>query len=1418
MTQANRLNLLYMNKSELCMGKGLFSRLILVLAVFSALPVMGQDNFLFREGFETSGTSIPAGWTLVHVQGSMDWKVGLGAGEFTAGQVGIPDTAAVGTYNAYFRVPSTNAHVTRLISPLIDLGDVDYVSLSFWHAQYPRNGQHSSLKVYYSTDLTSGDPILLASYPQAVYQWTLRELHLPSDVGQLYLIFEGHSGGGIPGSVCIDEVTISETVSEPRQLASVSSAQPSTSFIVKGTDKHPVLKTTLHVTGNTGPSELTSYTVHSLNTDDNDLAAQGVKLWFTTIENFSDQVLLGSGDFSGGIVTFAIDHTLPTGFSHLWVTYDISDQATHGNYADALLAAQGITFNDETFPEVAQDPEGKREIRSSVFYDNFDSNPGWTLNGEWQIAAPLGLGGQTEQPRTEGFPDPSAAYSGTKVLGTDLTGLGSYAGNYEPNLGPHLWQAIMPLQDFSNYADLTLTFQRWLNVHSFHRATIDYSINGGITWTNIWRNNLANNANTWSQVSYPLPQEVSRRKDVLIRFTLGETGTTNLQSGWNIDDLSITGTYIVRDTGISQWLSPASSCALGSQEEIRVRIKNFGAHQSPSEIPLAYSLDGGQTWQREVYHGVLAPGETADFSFSKKADFSLPGSYQVLVKTELADDQDPYNDQLLATVTSLPVLLPPYSEDFEQNEGFWAAQGNNSSWQRALPTAQIISQAASGSFAWITNPSGFYNAAEFSWVEGPCLDFGDIENPVVDFHLRTHLPAGLDGLGLDYSLDGGQNWQRVEARNLELARHWYNHMGIQSLASATGSGSGWTGNSNGWINPRVVLPAETAYQPSVKLRLVFASNPMVVQYEGAAFDKFSVYSAPDDIGVIAFTGDKEACEFSEQHKISIIIRNFGINTMKTGRVIPVGIDDQKNGKTYQEQFTLQAPLMPGQTVEYTFSRTFNMKAAGTYTFTAYTLLEEKPDLWGLPSNNSTTATYTVFGYPEVSLGEDIYDLSPQGIILDPGSHFAAYLWQDNSTASTFTISSPHTATYQVRVTDENHCSSTASVKVHTYDAGISQITQPTDNGTFSSSQTVSVSLFNHGVDAFEAGWQIQLQLKVNQAVVATEVLSLQQLWQPNTALAYSFNKKTNMLASGPYNIEVSILTKDANPANNKLSALVVVPELTDLAITSLISPDKLCSGQATELPVTVRLTNSGNMTLAAGETFTLSYQYLDRPAVEADFVLSASLAPAASANFSFPLKESFSSLTSFPFLVSLTYDADQLNTNNQIQKAVSILPLPVPSLGGDIFTSDPTSVVLFAGDGFTSYLWQNGNTTPNFHVQEYGTYTVTVTDQNGCRGSASVKVSPSTALKDPSGQGPRVMVYPNPARHQVIIRMEGLQAGEQTLELRNQTGSLILSRKVLGQQMAEETIDLQQLTPGLYYIRLLQGNRTSVYKLIISGN
>ncbi len=71
---------------------------------------------------------------------------------------------------------------------------------------------------------------------------------------------------------------------------------------------------------------------------------------------------------------------------------------------------------------------------------------------------------------------------------------------------------------------------------------------------------------------------------------------------------------------------------------------------------------------------------------------------------------------------------------------------------------------------------------------------------------------------------------------------------------------------------------------------------------------------------------------------------------------------------------------------------------------------------------------------------------------------------------------------------------------------------------------------------------------------------------------------------------------------------------------------------------------------------------------------------------------------------------------------VEVSPLPELSFGADVvFFCPGQSVEVAAPGGFTQYEWSNGHTSPTILIDSAGTWSLTVTDTNGCTGSAALK-------------------------------------------------------------------------------------------------
>ncbi len=167
----------------------------------------------------------------------------------------------------------------------------------------------------------------------------------------------------------------------------------------------------------------------------------------------------------------------------------------------------------------------------NVFYSEpLDTDPGWTTEDLWAFGEPQGGGGQY------GNPDPASAYTGTNVYGYNLS------GDYQNSMASTKYLTTDAI-DCSSHTNVTLVFERWLNVEmpTYDHAYIEASSNG-TDWVVIWENSATITDSAWLTVSNSLSAVADEQPTVYIRWGMGVTDSGWKYSGWNIDDVRLQGT------------------------------------------------------------------------------------------------------------------------------------------------------------------------------------------------------------------------------------------------------------------------------------------------------------------------------------------------------------------------------------------------------------------------------------------------------------------------------------------------------------------------------------------------------------------------------------------------------------------------------------------------------------------------------------------------------------------------------------------------------------------------------------------------------------------------------------------------------------------------------------------------------------
>jgi len=253
---------------------------------------------------------------------------------------------------------------------------------------------------------------------------------------------------------------------------------------------------------------------------------------------------------------------------------------------------------------------------------------------------------------------------------------------------------------------------------------------------------------------------------------------------------------------------------------------------------------------------------------------------------------------------------------------------------------------------------------------------------------------------------------------------------------------------------------------------------------------------------------------------------------------------------------------------------------------------------------------------------------------------ASYLWSTGATTQSVSVGTSNT--YTVTVTYSGGCTATASVNVT---ANTNPVPSITGNNSICQGQSSTINAGSY------AGY----------------------LWSTGATAA-----TINVNTAGNYSVTVT----DANGCTGTASFNLTVNANPTPTITGVTS---FCAGE--------------NSTLNAGGGYT-NYLWSGGATTQTINVT-------AGGNYA----------------VTVTNASGCTATTN---KVITVNALPVPSVTGTLAFCSGKNTTLTVPGSYASYQWSNGATTSNITVNTASTFTVTVTDANGCTGSKSATTTINT--------------------------------------------------------------------------------------------
>ena len=358
-----------------------------------------------------------------------------------------------------------------------------------------------------------------------------------------------------------------------------------------------------------------------------------------------------------------------------------------------------------------------------------------------------------------------------------------------------------------------------------------------------------------------------------------------------------------------------------------------------------------------------------------------------------------------------------------------------------------------------------------------------------------------------------------------------------------------------------------------------------------------------------------------------------------------------------------------------------------------------------------TQTVTIPANPQVSITGPAQVCSGASAQLLASGNFNQYIWSTGAAANAVTIT--QSGTYTVTVTDQNNCTTTANMPFTVLAPVQTTVSGPpvicpgataslSANGNFTQYQWSS------------GGNTPTIQVGQNGAYVVTVTDANGCTGTASASLAIS-TPPSPSIAVAPYACNSQMALSTATGLNGYIwSTGATTPTLAALSngnYTVTVTDALGCTGVATQavsIPANPQVTINGPLQVCAGATGALQ----------------------ASGNFSQYNWSNGQNVASIivgqtgSFTVTVT---DINNCTATANAQLLVLPPVLPTMSG-IELICPGSNSTFAVNGnFIQYNWSTGAMTPDITVNQSGTFSVTVTDINGCTGSTQRNLSISTA-------------------------------------------------------------------------------------------
>jgi hypothetical protein len=433
---------------------------------------------------------------------------------------------------------------------------------------------------------------------------------------------------------------------------------------------------------------------------------------------------------------------------------------------------------------------------------------------------------------------------------------------------------------------------------------------------------------------------------------------------------------------------------------------------------------------------------------------------------------------------------------------------------------------------------------------------------------------------------------------------------------------------------------------------------------------------------------------------------------------------------------------------------------------------------------------------------------------------APYVYAWSTTATTASITGIAAGTYTVTITDSNGCTSTANDSVSEPMALMAMITVDSNVSCNSGSDAGLTVMATGGTPGYAYTW--------NNALTAASITGLSAgVYEVTITDTNNCMVSVTDTTTEPTALSIG-LTMDASVAcfgasDGAASAVVAGGTMPYVYAWSNGDITLSTMGLAAGTYSIVATDSNGCMIMdsimIAGPASAMTVVVNETAGIVCDGDATGALEATANGGwgvYSFEwnttaTNASISGLTEGSYTVNVTDSLGCLETASE--SIVHQFELPVVNLGADTTICNDASIELNAGNDGAAYAWSTTESAQTIVVSDSGSYSVVVTDANGCAGSDEIVISldDCTGINE-LGTELSLMVYPNPSRGVFQIESNGFNLNESTVTIIDLRGNVVSTIRPQG--AVRETITLNQPS-GVYFLSIEVDGNVAQQRIII---